>query len=162
FFVDCLLREDARRQVLFEPETAGERIRIEGRVLDGDGQPVPDAVVEIWQADAVGRYRHPADRRAVPPPDPHFLGFRRSGAAEAGGFWFATVRPGPVPFDIEHMQQRPAPHVCVLIHARGLLTPLATRLYFADEPANAADPVLARVPSERRQTLLARRESSAG
>src|SRR5260370_1023351 len=109
FFSPALLREDARRNVLTQPETAGERVRIEGRVLDGDGVPVPDALVEIWQANAHGRYHHPAD--AGPAAlDPSFLGSGRSGTAEDGSYWFETVKPGPVAFDGERLQ---APHICV-------------------------------------------------
>src|SRR5919198_470381 len=132
FFHNCLLREDARRNVLAGPETEGERIRIEGSVYDGDGAPVSDALVEIWQANAHGRYNHPADRRSVP-LDPAFTGFGRSGTDEAGGYWFETVKPGPVPFDAERWQ---APHMVVMVLARGLLNHLVTRLYFADEAAN--------------------------
>ncbi len=154
FFSPALLREDARRNVLTQPETAGERMRIEGRVLDGDGVPVPDALVEIWQANAHGRYHHPAD--AGPAAlDPSFLGSGRSGTAEDGSYWFETVKPGPVAFDGERLQ---APHICVTVFARGLLNHLVTRLYFEDEPANALDPVLQCVPEDRRATLLARRE----
>jgi protocatechuate 3,4-dioxygenase, alpha subunit len=154
FFAPALLREDARRNVLTQPETLGERIRIEGRVLDGDGAAVPDAMIEIWQANAHGRYNHPTD--AGPAPlDPSFLGFGRSGTAEDGSYWFETVKPGPVPFDGERKQ---APHICVTVFSRGLLNHLVTRLYFEDEPANAGDPVLQCVPGDRRATLLARRE----
>ena len=152
FFLDCLLREDARRNVLVQPETEGLRIRIEGRVLDGDGAPVPDALVEIWQANARGRYRHSADTREVVTLDAGFIGFGRSGTDANGRFWFETIRPGAVPFDGERAQ---APHIGVIVFARGLLNHLATRLYFADEPANAADPILACVPTDRRGTLLA-------
>ena len=109
FFAPTLLREDARRNVLTRTETAGERIRIEGHVLDGDGVPVPDALVEIWQANAYGRYNHPADHGPAP-LDPSFLGFGRSGTAEDGRYWFETVKPGPVSFDGERSQ---APHICV-------------------------------------------------
>lgn len=154
FFSPALLREDARRNVLTQPETAGERIRIEGRVLDGDGVPVPDALVEIWQANAHGRYHHPADVGPAP-LDPSFLGSGRSGTAEDGSYWFETVKPGPVAFDGERLQ---APHICVTVFARGLLNHLVTRLYFEDEPAKALDPVLQCVPEDRRATLLARRE----
>jgi protocatechuate 3,4-dioxygenase alpha subunit len=159
FFLDCLLRPDARRNVLVQPATLGRRIRIEGRVLDGDGLPVPDAVVEIWQANAAGRYHHPADARERAPLDPAFIGFGRSGTDDDGRYWFETIRPGPVPFDGARAQ---APHIAVMVHARGLLNHLATRLYFADEPANAVDPVLQRVPADRRATLLARRVAPAG
>ena len=156
FFAPTLLREGARRNVLTRPETAGERIRIEGRVLDGDGMPVPDALVEIWQANAHGRYNHPADQGPAA-LDPSFTGFGRSGTAEDGSYWFETVKPGPVPFDGERLQ---APHICVTVFARGLLNHLVTRLYFEDEPANAGDPLLQCVPNDRRATLLARREPS--
>ncbi len=155
FFEPGLLREDARRNVLTQPETVGERIRIEGRVLDGDEMPVPDAMVEIWQANAHGRYNHPADQGSAP-LDAAFLGFGRSGTAEDGSYWFETIKPGPVPFDKERQQ---APHICFTIFARGLLNHLVTRLYFADEPTNALDPILHYVPEERRATLLAKRES---
>jgi protocatechuate 3,4-dioxygenase, alpha subunit len=155
FFAPALLREDARRNVLTRPETAGERIRIEGRVLDGDGVPVPDALVEIWQANARGRYNHAVDQGPAP-LDPSFFGFGRSGTGEDGSYWFETVRPGPVPFDGERLQ---APHICVTVFSRGLLNHLVTRLYFEDEPGNALDPVLQCVPDDRRATLLARREA---
>jgi protocatechuate 3,4-dioxygenase alpha subunit len=154
FFSPALLREGASRNVLTLPETVGERIRIEGRVLDGDGLPVPDAMVEIWQANAHGRYNHPADP-GLAPLDPSFLGFGRSGTVEDGSYWFETLRPGPVPFDGERRQ---APHICVSVFARGLLNHLVTRLYFEDESSHAVDPVLQYVPDDRRPTLLARRE----
>ena len=158
FFAPALLREDMRRNVVAGPEIAGERIRIEGRVLDGEGTPVPDALVEIWQANSHGRYHHPADTRPLP-LDPRFTGFGRSGADESGAYWFETIKPGSVPYDHERAQ---APHIVVTVFSRGLLNHLVTRLYFEDEPANAADPVLAHVPPERRDTLLARREEANG
>jgi len=155
FFAPTLLREDARRNVLTRPDTEGERIRIEGRVLDGDGVPVLDALIEIWQANAQGRYNHAADQGAAQ-LDSSFLGFGRSGTAEDGSYWFETVKPGLVPFDGERMQ---APHICATVFSRGLLNHLVTRLYFEDEPGNALDPVLQCVPNDRRATLLARREA---
>ena len=155
FFAPTLLREDARRNVLVSPETVGERIRIEGRVLDGAGMPVDDAMVEIWQANAHGRYNHPSDT-GPEQLDPSFLGFGRSGTSEDGTYWFETIKPGPVPFDKERMQ---APHIGVIVFSRGLLNHLVTRLYFEDEPANANDPVLQLVPEDRRATLLAKRKS---
>jgi protocatechuate 3,4-dioxygenase alpha subunit len=154
FFAPALLREDARRNVLTRLDTVGERIRIEGRVLDGDGVPVPDALIEIWQANAQGRYNHAADQGAAQ-LDSSFLGFGRSGTAEDGSYWFETVKPGLVPFDGERMQ---APHICVTVFSRGLLNHLVTRLYFEDESGNVLDPVLQYVPNDRRETLLARRE----
>ncbi|MFN8471089.1 MAG: protocatechuate 3,4-dioxygenase subunit alpha [Anaerolineae bacterium] len=152
FFGPALLRPDAERHVLVTPETLGERIRIQGRVLDGDGLGVPDAMVEIWQANAAGRYNHPADQRDLP-LDPSFLGFGRSGTDAEGVYWFDTIKPGAVPFDGSRWQ---APHLCVAVFSRGLLNHLFTRLYFADEDGNADDPVLACVPAARRETLLAR------
>lgn len=154
FFFPCLLREDACRNVLVMPETVGERIRIEGRVLDGDGVPVSDAMVEIWQANVHGRYRHPLDQGPAA-LDPSFMGFGRCGTDDNGSYWFETVKPGPVPFSDGRLQ---APHICVSVFARGLLNHLVTRLYFADEPVNVDDPVLHYVPAERQATLLARRE----
>lgn len=158
FFAHALLRSDAIRNVLTQPETSGERIRIEGRVLDGDGLPVPDAMVEIWQANAHGRYNHSGDRGPAH-LEPSFLGFGRSGTAEDGSYWFETIKPGRVQFYPEQFQ---APHICVTIFSRGLLNHLVTRLYFEDEQTNAEDPILLCVPDERRSTLLARRENRGG
>lgn len=151
FFAPALLREDMRRNVLVGPDTAGERITIKGHVFDGERVAVADALVEIWQANAHGRYHHPADQRAVP-LDPAFLGFGRCATDESGQFWFETIKPGVVPSESGAPQ---APHIVVTVFARGLLNHLVTRLYFADEPANASDPVLGCVPTERRATLLA-------
>jgi protocatechuate 3,4-dioxygenase alpha subunit len=155
-FFHPLIREG--ENVLATSETAGERVRIEGQVFDGDGKPVPDAMLEIWQANAGGRYRHPADRRPIP-LDPVFTGFGRAGTDEQGRYWFETVKPGPVPFDAARAQ---APHVNVTVFARGLLDHLATRLYFAGDPANDADPILQRVPEDRQATLLAQRATAEG
>ena len=118
---------------------------------------IKDAVVEIWQANAHGRYNHSTDQGSAP-LDTSFIGFGRSGTAEDGSYWFETVKPGPVPFDGER-QRLQAPHICVTVFARGLLNHLVTRLYFEDEPTNALDPVLQCVPDPRRATLLARRET---
>jgi protocatechuate 3,4-dioxygenase, alpha subunit len=158
FFHDALLRKDARRNVLVGHATAGERIRIEGHVYDGEGAPVQDAMVEIWQANGHGRYQHPADRRESP-LDSAFTGFGRAATDEAGAYWFATVKPGRVPFDGPNLQ---APHILVTVFARGLLNHLTTRVYFEDEATNETDPVLCRVPEERRATLLARRVAVDG
>lgn len=154
FFSPCLLREDALRNVLTQPETVGEHIRIQGRILDGDGLPVPDAMIEIWQVNAHGRYNHPTDQGPAP-LDATFMGFGRSGTAEDGSYWFETIKPGRVAFNGTQLQ---APHIAVTVFARGLLNHLVTRLYFANEPTNTDDPVLLCVPAERRATLLAKRE----
>ena len=153
FFGPAMVRDDAIQHVLTGPDTEGQRIRIEGGVYDGEGAPVPDALVEIWQANAFGRYNHPGDERDAP-LDPEFTGFGRAGTTDDGRFWFETILPGPVAFDREGMQ---APHIAVTVFGRGLLHHLFTRIYFADEPANATDPILQRVPADRRGTLIATR-----
>lgn len=155
FFHDGLMRADTALPVLTTPETPGDHIRIIGRVLDGNGQPVPDALIEIWQADGDGVYNHPADQR--PRRDPAFIGYGRNATNDDGSYWFATIKPGAVPFDATRQQ---APHICVTIFARGLLNHLFTRLYFADDPALADDPLLQCVPAERRATLLAHPEGT--
>ncbi len=127
FFHDCMLRSDARRDVIGGDE-GGVAIRVHGRVLDGDGAGVPDAVIEVWQA----------------------TGFARVGTDEHGTFSFTAMRG---------LQ---APHLSVAVFARGLLNHLFTRIYFDDEPSTAADPILGRVPAERRQTLIARLEPGDG
>lgn len=139
--------------VIADAGNPGTHIRIEGRILDGEGNVAPDAMVEIWQADAQGRYPHPADGR--PPASNSFRGFGRTATDGDGGFAFATIKPGPVPGPGGAMQ---APHINVGVFSRGVLKRLFTRIYFADEPANASDPILALVPKERRDTLLAKLE----
>ncbi len=131
---------------------AAQRIEIAGQLLDGDGLPVEDAVLETWQADGDGRHAHPEDRRNLPPRG-DFVGFGRCGTAAGGSFALTTLRPGRVPAVDGRLQ---APHILVSIFARGILSRLVTRIYFADEASNAEDPVLALVPAERRETLLAR------
>ena len=133
----------------------GERIAIEGRVIDGDGAPVPDALIELWQANAAGRYNHPDDRQDDKPLDPHFRGFGRVATDTEGHFRVVTVKPGPVPGRGNTLQ---APHINIALFARGLLKHLFTRIYFADEPANASDPLLTSIEdAAARRTLLARR-----
>ena len=144
--------------VLVTPETQGERIRIEGRVLDGLGEPLKDVLVEIWQANAAGKYNHPADHQDKP-IDPSFRGWGRAGSDfETGLYRFETIKPGPV---VGRKGHRPmAPHVNVWIVARGINIGLSTRMYFSDETeANTNDPVLNIIEQEaRRQTLIAERE----
>lgn len=136
------------------PPSAPDALRIEGRVLDGAGDPVNDALVEIWQAGPSGRYAHPADRRNELPLEPGFAGFGRCGTNDEGRFSFLTLKPGPVP---GRDGQPQAPHIDVSVLARGLLHRLVTRLYFPDEvEANASDPVLCSIPdSTLRGTLVA-------
>ena len=136
------------------PDVAGQEIRIEGRVLDGEGAPINDAMIEIWQADGQGRYAHPTDPRGS---NIGFKGFGRCGTGTdpANRFVFETVKPGSV-------DGKQAPHVSVIVFMRGLLSHAYTRLYFSDEAAaNAADPVLRSVPEARRASLIAKREDTA-
>lgn len=135
-------------------EPLGEHIEIAGRVLDAEGSPVPDAMIEIWQADAAGRYASRDDRGEEVLHDPHFVGFGRAATDDDGVWRFRTVRPGRVPGPDGALQ---APHVALSVFGRGLIKRLATRLYFEDGEGNEDDPVLRLVPLERRGTLLARR-----
>jgi protocatechuate 3,4-dioxygenase, alpha subunit len=131
----------------------GDRIVIEGRVTDGDGAAVADACLELWQANAAGRYAHPDDARTDKPLDPHFRGFGRVSTNGEGNFLFKTIRPGPLPGRGNALQ---APHIAVAVFARGLLKPLYTRIYFAGDPLNETDPVLQSIDdSARRRTLIA-------
>jgi protocatechuate 3,4-dioxygenase alpha subunit len=149
--------------VLVGPETQGERIRIEGRIFDGSGSVTKDILVEIWQANAAGRYNHPADRQEDKPLDESFRGWGRTGTNfETGLYTFETIKPGRVAG--RHGRKPMAPHVNVWLAARGINIGLNTRLYFADETeANAEDPVFNMIePAVRRETLLARREERDG
>jgi protocatechuate 3,4-dioxygenase alpha subunit len=150
YFGIMLRRRTASRQVT--DATIGSRIVVEGQVLDGAGDPMPDAFVETWQADANGRYHHAEDRRPQP-PDPAFNGHGWAHTREDGGFTFETIKPGRVPAPDGGDQ---APHIVVSVMARGILTRFITRIYFEDEAANAEDPILALVPENRRHTLIAR------
>jgi protocatechuate 3,4-dioxygenase, alpha subunit len=145
--------------VLVGPNTKGERITIEGRILDGAGAPLRDVLVEIWQANAAGRYRHPADRQDKPIDD-DFRGWGRSGSDfETGVYRFETIKPGAV---VGRRGHRPmAPHVSFWIVARGINIGLSTRMYFSDEEVtNAADPVLNIIePEVRRATLIGQRRT---
>ncbi len=128
-------------------------IRIHGTLRDAAGEPVPDGMIEIWQANAAGRYNHPADDRDDVALEEGFLGFGRSGTVDAGRFEFVTVKPGRVPWPGGGLQ---APHLEVGVFARGLLKRAVTRMYFPDEvEANAADPVLSNLDETARATLVA-------
>lgn len=143
---------DAFSNDLVTPDVSGKRIRIVGQVFDGEGKVIPDSMLEIWQADAQGRFADPQDTRAA--PNAVFKGFGRCGADAKGGFEFRTIKPGPVPGPGGRPQ---APHILLAVFARGMTQQAITRIYFEDE-ANAADPILALVPAERRATLIAKRE----
>ena len=149
---------DRAMNSLVTDQTPGQRIRIEGLVIDGDGRPVPDAMIEIWQANAAGRYNHPDDKQEKP-LDQSFTGWGRSGTEPSGRYSFETIKPGPVPASEESVQ---APHINVVVFARGMLVHAFTRIYFSDEPANEADPVLNSIQKERRQTLIANHRDESG
>ena len=139
-----------------QPTAPGRHVTIAGTVRDGTGDPLPDALVEVWQANAAGKYAHPADEQAAS-IDPACDGFGRVATDELGGFEFSTVIPGRVPGPDGSLQ---APHLAIGVLARGLLTRLVTRLYFDGEPSNPEDAVLALVPADRRSTLLAKPEGA--
>lgn len=153
--IDSVFPEDLGTSMRGE-KTKGEKIIIKGRIIDGTGTPLRDALVEIWQADADGLYNSPSETRGD--ADPHFTGWGRCPTdMETGEFRFETIKPGRVPFP----DGRPmAPHVSLWIVARGINLGLNTRMYFADEEeANAQDPVLARIEHKVRvSTLVAQRE----
>ena len=144
---------DGTRTALVSPSDP-DAVRLRGVVLDGQGEPVEDALIEIWQANRAGRYAHPEDTREDIPLEDGFEGFGRCATGPDGAYGFVTVKPGPVPSPGGGMQ---APHIEMSVFARGLLKRVATRLYFPDETeANDVDPVLSSIqdPAER-STLVA-------
>jgi len=151
FFGPSLIEVGSEK--LVRPETRGDRITIEGRVIDGDGAPVIDAMIEIWQANAEGRYDHIEDDQEKL-LDPAFHGYGRAATDALGEYRFETIKPGGVPGTDGVLQ---APHINVSIFARGLLKRLCTRIYFPDEMLNETDLVLITIAPERRATLIASR-----
>ena len=138
-----------------KPETKGEHVTILGRVLDAEGQPINDAMIELWQANAAGRYAHPEDEGPAE-LDASFQGFGRVAADAEGRFSVSTIKPGRVRGLGNSLQ---APHIEISVFARGVLKRLVTRLYFAGEPANEQDPVLVLIEDEkRRSTVMAVRD----
>jgi protocatechuate 3,4-dioxygenase alpha subunit len=134
--------------VAADPTVEGQRIRLVGTIIDGQGQPMPDALVELWQADSLGRYAHPSDPRGS---NVAFRGFARCATDAKGEYLFETIKPGAI-------GDGQAPHVTFIIFTRGGQNHLYTRVYFPDEAdANARDAVLRSVPADRRDTLVARR-----
>lgn len=129
-------------------------LTIVGRLYDGAGDPVPDGLIETWQADPDGRFAHPDDPRGpIPDGDEGFRGFGRCATGHDGSFKIVTLKPGPLPFGDGRTE---APHLDVSVFARGMLNRTVTRIYFPDEAAaNEADPVLQAVPADRRGTLIA-------
>ena len=141
------------RDNLAGPGVSGDRVEIEGRILDGDGRPVPDGIVEIWQANSLGKYARPEDPQEKP-DEPGFTGYGRVPTDDAGRFRFTTIKPGRVPGPDGEFQ---APHLAVSVFTRGLLRRLITRIYFPDEPGNPEDFALNLVEAERRGTLIAKK-----
>lgn len=157
FFHDAMFR--GGESLLTNNETKGQRIRVEGQLLDGAGNGVSDALIEIWQANAEGRYAHTADDQAKA-LDASFSGYGRAASDREGRFQFDTIKPGPVPGLGNSLQ---APHLNVTVFARGMLNHVLTRLYFADEDSNAADPVLNALGSaEDRAGLIATASDRSG
>lgn len=140
-----------RQSDLVQDSTAGEQIRIAGVIYDGEGVPITDAMIEIWQPDANGFFNHPHDPNQAE-ADPHFRGFGRIETLHKGTFQFKTIKPGS--------RDGRAPYINVTIFSRGMLVHAITRIYFADEAANEDDPVLSALEPERRQTLIATRDDS--
>jgi protocatechuate 3,4-dioxygenase, alpha subunit len=138
----------------------GQKIRIEGRITDGEGAPCPDAFLEIWQADAGGKYNHPDDTQDKK-PDPKFRGFGRASGDKDGVYRFTTIMPGRVPGPGNTLQ---APHINVSVFARGLLKQVVTRIYFADHAeANDVDRVLSRIEDPAvRKTIIAAKANGSG
>ncbi|MSO30342.1 MAG: protocatechuate 3,4-dioxygenase subunit alpha [Acidobacteria bacterium] len=158
-YFDIFLRKRVPRWMV-TPETRGQRIFIDGVLYDGAGMVIPDGLVEIWQADADGRYAHPDDPSGAS-ADPSFYGYGWRHTDAAGAFHFDTIKPGPIaalPASPGGGGQQ-APHIMVSVMGRGILTRFITRLYFDDEAANAQDGVLQLVPDARRHTLVARTTS---
>ena len=138
--------------------TKGARIELTGNIFENTGAPANDALIEIWQANAAGRYAHPEDRRRDLELDPAFVGFGRSATDKEGGFRFRTVRPGRVPGPGNTLQ---APHIALGIVGPGFLKRLVTRVYFSDAPGNDEDPILHLVAPTRRSTLIAEKQPGA-
>jgi protocatechuate 3,4-dioxygenase alpha subunit len=138
------------------PDDAAGALRISGVLYDGNGDPIPDGLIETWQADANGRFTHPDDPRGTAEPEPTgFRGFGRAATDAQGRWWVLTIKPGSLPAPQGDTE---APHIDVSVFARGLLDRVVTRIYFPDEALNDSDPVLAAVPAERRETLIAKGE----
>lgn len=144
------------RDNLAGPGVSGERIEMSGHILDGGGQPVPDGIIEIWQANSNGTYAHPDDpqKKSI---EPGFTGFGRVPTDDEGRFRFTTIKPGRVPGPDGILQ---APHLAVSVFTRGLLRRLVTRIYFPDEPSNKEDFALNLVGADRRGTLIAKKVES--
>lgn len=137
------------------PGVSGQRVEIAGKLLDADGQGIPDGMIEIWQANSHGKYAHPEDTQDKP-TEKGFRGYGRIATDENGNFHFKTIKPGGVPGPDGKLQ---APHIVVSVFSRGLSRRLVTRIYFPDEPANAEDFALSLIDPSRRHTLIAQKSA---
>jgi len=152
YFHIGLIRPGDNMNVMVNDQTRGQRILVRGRVIDGDGEPIPDAMLEIWQADSDGIYGHPADPKHAD-ADPAFGGFGRAPTDDSGEYSFKTIKPGAMEREGEPTM---APHVNFRVFARGMLIHAYTRMYFPNEVENENDPVLKMITeTDRRSTLIA-------
>jgi len=142
--------DDLTRQHPGEP--IGERIIVHGRVLDEDGRPVPDTLVEIWQANACGRYRHQREQHPAP-LDPNFSGAGRAATDADGHYRFVTIKPGAYPWGNHPNAWRPA-HIHFSVFGPSFLSRLVTQMYFPGDPLFAFDPIFQSIPDERARTRL--------
>jgi protocatechuate 3,4-dioxygenase beta subunit len=133
----------------------GERIYVHGRVLDEDGRPVRGALIEIWQANAAGRYRHKVDTYDAP-LDPNFTGEGRAVTDENGYYWFKTIKPGPYPWGNHHNAWRPS-HIHFSLFGAGILSRLVTQMYFPGDPLQPLDPIFNSIPDEAARLRLVSR-----
>jgi protocatechuate 3,4-dioxygenase alpha subunit len=156
FFAYCLTSSDYGYKLIADNvinSISGQKIQITGQVLDGGRRPIPDAMLEIWQADPEGQFYEAGKFK-----DPSFTGFARTGTDLNGNFLFRTVKPGVFKNSTGILQ---APHINLTLFARGLLRHLTTRIYFSDEEATYKDPFITHlVPEPRRNTLVARLEKN--
>jgi protocatechuate 3,4-dioxygenase beta subunit len=143
---------DLTRQGKGEP--LGERILVSGRISDEDGRPLPGQLIEIWQANAAGRYAHPVDQHAAP-LDPHFSGVGRCLSDAEGCYRFVTIKPGAYPWQNHANAWRPA-HIHFSLFGPAFATRLVTQMYFPGDPLLALDPIYLSVPAHARERLIAR------
>jgi protocatechuate 3,4-dioxygenase beta subunit len=157
---DRVRDQDADLTRQHDGEPLGQRIIVHGRVLDGNGRPVPQTLLEIWQANAAGRYRHAADRWPAP-LDPNFTGAGRTLTDADGRYRFITIRPGAYPWGNHHNAWRPA-HIHFSLLGRALTQRLVTQMYFPDDPLLPHDPILQSVPGDiARRRLISRLDLEA-
>ena len=159
FGADRVLDGDGDLTICRDGEAQGQRIVVHGRVLDSGGRPVPDTLVEVWQANAAGRYRH--DRDSWPAPlDPHFDGLGRVVTDAEGRYRFTTIRPGAYPWGNHHNAWRPA-HIHFSLFGRAFPQRLVTQMYFPDDPLFSRDPIFGSVPEGARSRLVSRYDHDA-